>query len=134
MPNAYVQRIHKNWDFLKENIEQHELRDHLIVEAIWDIPNFDKIDAGKTSEEKNEIFLNPILKSHPRAFEVFIEALKKKSSTHIIERLENTTISNDFSNPSGKHFYTYVFIKQVLYVITLPITLSQSFHNYKLFE
>lgn len=115
MPNANAQRIRKNWDFLKENIEQHELRDHLIVEAIWDIPNFDKIDAGKTSEEKNEIFLNLLLKSRPRAFEVFIAALKKKSSTHIIERLENTTITNDFSNPSGKHFYTYIFRKSFVH-------------------
>ena len=134
MPNANVQRIRKNWDFLKENLEQHELRDHLIVEAVWNFPNFDKIDAGKSSEEKNELFLNLLLKSCPRAYEVFIVALKKKSSTHIIERLENTPITDDFTDPSGKHFYTYIFRKYVLDVITLPITLRQSFHSFELCE
>ncbi|XP_078338388.1 uncharacterized protein LOC111100306 [Crassostrea virginica] len=99
LSDANAQRLTNNWIFLKENIEQNELRDHLIVEAIWDFSNIDKIDSAKTSEEKNEKFLNLLLKSCPRAYEVFIAALKKKKSTHILERLENTPISNDFSNP-----------------------------------
>lgn len=103
LSDADIHRIKRNWRFLKENLFQHEIRDDFMVEAIWDLPDFEKIDAEKTPEEKNEAFLKLLLQSGPGAYKVFITALQKKNSIHIIERLENTELTKKCPEPSGKH-------------------------------
>ena len=96
------QRIKKNIRYLKENLEQDEIRDYFMEEDIWDLPDFEEIDSGVTPIKKNEIFINLLLKSGPKAYKVFIEALKEHHSTHIIEKLESTEIKDDTQGTSGK--------------------------------
>nr|XP_022287363.1 uncharacterized protein LOC111100064 [Crassostrea virginica]XP_022287364.1 uncharacterized protein LOC111100064 [Crassostrea virginica]XP_022287365.1 uncharacterized protein LOC111100064 [Crassostrea virginica]XP_022287366.1 uncharacterized protein LOC111100064 [Crassostrea virginica]XP_022287367.1 uncharacterized protein LOC111100064 [Crassostrea virginica]XP_022287368.1 uncharacterized protein LOC111100064 [Crassostrea virginica]XP_022287369.1 uncharacterized protein LOC111100064 [Crasso len=95
-----AQRIKHNWKFLKENLVQHEIRDMLINEGVWDIDDIEEIDAEKTSKEKNEKFLKLLLRSDNRAYDVFVAALREKCSTHIIEKLQNTWTTNDFRKPA----------------------------------
>lgn len=97
-----AQRIKKNIRFLKENLEQDKIRDYFMEEDIWDLPDFEEIDSGVTPIKKNEIFINLLLKSGPRAYKVFIEALTQQHSTHIIEKLESTEIKDDTQGTSGK--------------------------------
>ena len=96
------QRIKKNIRYLKENLEQNEIRDYFMEEDIWDLPDFEEIDSGATPLKRNEIFIKLLLKSGPRAYKVFIEALTEKNSTHIIEKLESTEIKDDTQGTSGK--------------------------------
>ena len=97
-----AQRIEKNIIYLKENLEQDEIRDYFMVEGIWHLPDFQEIDSGATPLKRNEIFIKLLLKSGPRAYKVFIEALTRKNSTHIIEKLESTEIKDDTQSTSGK--------------------------------
>ena len=102
------QRIQRNLIFLKENLEQDEIRDTFVDEGLWDICDLEKIDAEKTSNGKTEIFLRLLLKSGPTAYTVFVSALKKNGSSHIVERLENTSVSKNFPEPSSKHDFLYI--------------------------
>lgn len=97
-------RIKRNWTFLKTNLVQHELRDLFLVEAIWDLRDFDRIDAEKTPEEKNEMFLKLLLLSGPRAYKEFITALQKNNLTHIVEKLQQTTTAVDHRERRGRHY------------------------------
>ena len=96
------QRIKKNIRYLKENLEQDQIRGYFMEEDIWDFPDFQEIDSGATPLKRNEIFIKLLLKSGPRAYKVFIEALTHKNSTHIIEKLESTEIKDDTQGTSGK--------------------------------
>ena len=96
------QRIKKNIRYLKENLEQDEIRDYFMEEDIWDLPDFEEIDSGATPLKRNEIFIKLLLKSGPRAYKVFIEALTQENFTHIIEKLESTEIKDDTQGTSGK--------------------------------
>lgn len=100
-----AQRIKRNWKYLKSNLMQYDIRDNFLVEAIWDLPDFEKIDAEKTPGEKNEMFLKLLLQSGPRAYKVFIAALQENNITHIVEKLKQTPITEDTREPSGKHYY-----------------------------
>ncbi|XP_062589414.1 death domain-containing protein CRADD-like [Saccostrea cucullata] len=91
--NSDEQRIKKNWSFLKAQLQQDEIRDAFMDEDIWDLNDFDEIDAMPTPEKKNEVFLRLLLKSGPRAYKVFVDALKAKQSDHITDRLDNTPIT-----------------------------------------
>ena len=97
-------RIKRNWRFLKTNLVQHEIRDIFLVEAIWDLRDFEKIDAEKTPEEQNEMFLKLLLQSGTRAYKVFIAALQENNLTHIVEQLQQTPITEAPLEPSGRHY------------------------------
>ena len=96
-------RIKRNWRFLKTNLVQHEIRDVFLVEAIWDLRDFEKIDAEKTPEEQNEMFLKLLLQSGTRAYKVFIAALQENNFAHIVEQLQQTPITEALREPSGRH-------------------------------
>ena len=99
------QRIKKNIRYLKVNLDQalrENIRDIFMEEDIWDLPDFQEIDSGATDLKRNEIFINLLLKSGPKAYKVFIKALKEHHSTHIIEKLESTEITDDTQGTSGK--------------------------------
>ena len=96
------QRIKKNIRYLKENLDQAQIRDIFMEEDIWDVSDFQEIDSGATPLKRNEIFINLLLKSGPKAYKVFIKALKEHHSTHIIEKLESTEIKDDTQGTSGK--------------------------------
>lgn len=96
------QRIKKNWTFLKTELLQDDIRDKFMEEGIWDLPDFDEIDAGNVPQKQNEIFLKLLLRSGPRAYNVFLDALREKHSDHIIEKLESTQISASDQAGGGK--------------------------------
>ena len=104
-PLSCEERIRRNWSFLKANLKQNRIRDKFIDSGIWDVCAFDDIDAQKTGLEKNEMFLNQLIKSGSKGYAVFIAALEEKGSTHIIKRLQDTPIRMDVdsSEQSGKH-------------------------------
>ena len=102
------QRIKRNWMFLKTNLVEDEIRDIFLVEAIWDLRDFEKIDAEKTPEEKNEMFLKLLLQSGTRAYKVFIAALQENNLTHIVEQLQQTPITEAPLEPSGRHYCKYI--------------------------
>lgn len=108
------QRIKRNLIFLKENLEQYEIRDAFVDEGLWDVCDLEKIDAEKTANEKNERFLRLLLKSGPIAYKVFTAALQKNASSHIVERLENTSVTKNFPESHGMHFFLHPR-KQVSY-------------------
>nr|XP_022287739.1 ankyrin-3-like isoform X2 [Crassostrea virginica] len=93
------QRIKRNWMFLKTNLVEDEIRDIFLVEAIWDLCDFQKIDAEKTPEEKNEMFLKLLLQSGTRAYKVFIAGLQENYA-HIVEQLQQTPITEAPLEPS----------------------------------
>nr|XP_022301224.1 death domain-containing protein CRADD-like [Crassostrea virginica] len=97
------QRIKKNIRYLKENLDQEQIRGYFMEEGIWGFPDFQEIDSGATPLKKNEIFIYLLLKSGPRAYKVFIKALKEHHSTHIIEKLESTEITDDTQGTSVDH-------------------------------
>ena len=101
-------RIKRNWKFLKSNLVQYDVRDYFMVEAIWDLPDFEKIDAEKTPEEKNEVFLKLLLQSGKRAYNVFIAALEENNFTHIVKKLKQTQIAEAHREPSGRHYYNCI--------------------------
>lgn len=115
MSDEDTQRILKNWEFLRENLVQHEIRDRFIDKAVWDHSHFEKIDAEKTPRERNEMFLEQLLDSDFRAYEVFIAALKEKGSNHIIEKLQITTIEKHFLKLPGKYCRTYIWQYTILF-------------------
>ena len=117
-----ARRIKRNWTFLKTNLTQDEIRDKFMVEGIWDFPDFDKIDAEKTPEEKNEEFLKLLLRSGPRAYKMFIEALQEKHLTNIIQKLQNTQTENYSQEPFSKYYLS--IRKHVLYTQTNYLALS----------
>lgn len=90
-----TQRIKKNWIFLKSELEQDAIRDNFMVEDIWDEHDFHEIDAEKTPQKKNEVFLKLLLRSGPRAYKIFIAALKNHNSIHIVDKLESTEITGN---------------------------------------
>eukprot|EP00105_Crassostrea_gigas_P001611 XP_011413851.1 PREDICTED: death domain-containing protein CRADD [Crassostrea gigas] len=90
-----TQRIKKNWIFLKSELEQEAIRDNFMVEDIWDLPDFQEIDAEKTPQKRNEVFLKLLLRSGPRAYKIFIAALINHNSYHIVEKLERTEITEN---------------------------------------
>ena len=102
------QRIKRNLIFLKENLAQDEIRDTFVDEGLWDICDLEEIDAEKTSNEKNEIFLRLLLKSGPTAYKVFTAALQKNDRSYIVERLENTFVSKNFPEPSGMYYFLHI--------------------------
>ena len=98
------QRIKRNWMFLKTNLDQHAIRGIFFVEDIWDLCDFARIDAEKTPEKKNEMFLKLLLQSGTRAYKVFIAALEDNNSTYIVEQLQQTPITEAPLEPSGRHY------------------------------
>lgn len=111
-----TQRIKKNWRFLKEELEQDSIRDNFMVEDIWDLADFDEIDAMTTPQKRNEVFLKLLLRSGPRAYKVFIAALKKHSSDHIIEKLESTEITEN--NQAVLDHFTSLTDNQKSHILT----------------
>ena len=105
LSNEDAQCIKRNWIYLKANLVQHEIRDIFLVDAIWDLRDFEKIDAEKTPEEKNEMFLKLLLQSGPRAYKAFITALQGNDLTQIIEKLQKTPTTEEPPEPSGKHYF-----------------------------
>lgn len=103
------QRIKRNWTFLKRNLVQFEVRDAFLDEDIWDLRDFEKIDAEKTPEEKNEMFLKLLLQSDPRAYKIFITAIQNNNLTHIAEKLQQTPIKEDPQESSGRHYCYYIW-------------------------
>ena len=101
-------RIKRNWTFLKTNLVQHEIRDMFLVEDILELRDFEKIDAEKTPEEKNEMFLKLLLQSGTRAYKVFIAALRENNLTHIVEQLQQTPITEAPREPSGRHYCKHI--------------------------
>ena len=97
-------RIKRNWTFLKTNLVQHAIRGIFLVEDIWDLRDFEKIDAEKTPEEKNEMFLKLLLQSGTGAYKAFIAALQEDNLTHIVEQLQQTPITEAPLEPSGRHY------------------------------
>lgn len=97
-----TQRIKKNWIFLKSELEQEAIRDNFMVEDIWDLPDFQEIDAEKTPQKRNEVFLKLLLRSGPRAYKIFIAALKNHNSDHVVEKLESTEITENNQAVLGK--------------------------------
>lgn len=108
-----TKRIKKNWTFLKENLLQNEIRDSFIDNEIWDLRDLEEIDTEKIQEKKNEIFLILLLKSGPRAYGVFIEALKNTGSNHIIEKLQATVITEKSVNDRVIMIYTLLFYQRI---------------------
>ncbi|XP_061187823.1 death domain-containing protein CRADD-like [Saccostrea echinata] len=104
LSNSDEQRIKKNWSFLKEELHQDEIRDAFMDEDIWDVKDFDEIDAMPTPNKKNEVFLRLLLKSGPGAYKVFVDALKAKHSDHILEKLKNTPITENKQAAQVDHF------------------------------
>ena len=102
-------RIKRNWRFLKTNLVQHEIRDAFLVEAIWDLRDFEKIDAEKTPEEQNEMFLKLLLQSGTRAYKGFIAALQENNFAHIVEQLQQTPIIEAPLEPSGRYYCNCIF-------------------------
>jgi hypothetical protein len=100
--NQDEQRIKKNWSFLKAELQQEQIRDKFMEEDIWDLPDFEEIDAEKVPQKQNEVFLKLLLKSGPRAYNVFLNALEKKHSDHILEQLASTQINESVEANRGK--------------------------------
>lgn len=115
--NVGSQCIKHNWMYLKENLVQHEIRDFFINEDIWDQNDLEEIDAEKTPKEKNERFLKLLLRSGPRAYDVFVAALQEKFSTHIIEKLQNTPYTKDSQEMPGKPFNPFIL------TLSMPINI-----------
>lgn len=97
-----AQRIKKNWGFLNRNLDQNSIMGVFISELIWDLPDFEEIDAEKTPQKRNEVFLKLLLRSGPRAYKIFIAALKNHNSYHIVEKLESTEITENNQAVLGK--------------------------------
>ena len=113
LSDAETQRIKRNWKFLKENLLQQDIRDNFIDKGIWDLRDLEEIDTGKIQEEKNENFLKLLLKSGPRAYGVFIEALNNTGSKHIIEKLQATVITEESVNDRVIMIYTLLFYQRI---------------------
>ena len=108
-------RIKRNWKFLKSNLEQYEIRDNFMVEDFWNLQDFEEIDTEKTTEGKNEVFLKLLLQSDKRAYNVFIAALEENNSTHIVQKLKQTQITEAHREPHGRHYYNCILLVGVLF-------------------
>lgn len=97
-----AQRIKKNWGFLNRNLDQNSIRRDFMDEDVWDEHDFHEIDAEKTPQKRNEVFLKLLLRSGPRAYKIFIAALKNHNSDHVVEKLESTEITENNQAVLGK--------------------------------
>lgn len=111
-----AQRIKKNWTFLKKELDQEGIRDKFMEEDLWDLPDFEEIDAKETPQKKNEAFLKLLLRSGPRAYNIFITALRNHNSDHILEMLERTEITGN--NQAVLDHLTSLTEDQKTYVLT----------------
>nr|XP_011413852.2 uncharacterized protein LOC105318426 isoform X1 [Crassostrea gigas]XP_011413853.2 uncharacterized protein LOC105318426 isoform X1 [Crassostrea gigas] len=90
-----AQRIEKNMSFLTQQLAQDAIRDNFIEQLIWDVPHFEEIDGENTPQKRNEVFLKLLLRSGPKAYGIFIAALKNHNSDHIVKKLESTKITQN---------------------------------------
>ena len=95
MPEWQLSKIKRNFRYLKNEIDAKELQDHFVEAEIFDFPDLDAINGYNpdTKENRNNCFFRLMRNAGPKAYDVFLYALRKNGQEYVAERLEETVPS-----------------------------------------
>lgn len=97
------QKIKKNYRMLKTDVDAKDLTDFFIEREIFDFPDVDKINNynPNTQENRNNCFFQLLFQSGPRAYDVFLYALRQNKLDHIVDILERTEVTASTAEDSA---------------------------------
>ena len=92
MTNKQKKIIKKNRNYLTSNIDIEDgiLLDHLVAHEALVKYDVDCIKESESSEKKASNLIDRLLRKSDKAYEDFVECLRKSNQSHLADLLENT--------------------------------------------
>ncbi|CAG2194604.1 unnamed protein product [Mytilus edulis] len=91
----YKVRLQKNYLKVITDIQHESIVDHLISREVVSVDDGEKIESGKTPQEKNRNLMDMLLRKNERGFNEFLKALRKDSIyADLAEQIEKTEVTS----------------------------------------
>ncbi|XP_071122490.1 uncharacterized protein [Mytilus edulis] len=91
----YKVRLQKNYLKVITGIQHEDIVDHLISREVVSVDEWEKIESGKTTQEKNRNVMDIMLRKTEQGFNEFIKALRKDSVyADLADQIEKTDITS----------------------------------------
>ncbi|XP_071181615.1 uncharacterized protein [Mytilus edulis] len=91
----YKVRLQKNYLKVITDIQHESIVDHLISREVVSVDDGNKIESGKTPQEKNRNLMDMLLRKNEMSFNEFIKALRKDSVyADLADQIEKTDVTS----------------------------------------
>lgn len=92
MEFEHQQKIKKNLQFIRDNLDPSDILDHFIEDGIFttEIQDRIKLDPPFTAGNRNRIFIKYLCNSGPAAYGVFLNALDANEYGFVADRIRAT--------------------------------------------
>ncbi|XP_076116865.1 uncharacterized protein LOC143084338 [Mytilus galloprovincialis] len=91
----YKVRLQKNYLKVITSIQHANIVDHLISREVVSVDEWEKIESGKTTQEKNRNVMDIMLRKTEQDFNEFIKALRKDSVyADLADQIEKTDVTS----------------------------------------
>ncbi|XP_071122876.1 uncharacterized protein [Mytilus edulis] len=91
----YKVRLQKNYLKIITSIHHKNIVDHLISREVVSIDEGEKIETGKTTQEKNRTLMTLLFRKHEQGYIEFLTALRKDSVyADLADEIENTAVTS----------------------------------------
>ena len=106
MPTEEARKIKKNLVALKKDMDAKDLIDHFIQDEIFELDDRDYINGfnPNTPVSRNDAFFERLFNSGPKAYSVFLKALKQNGQQHLANLIEETVLPGDAGDIGGTVF------------------------------
>lgn len=120
----HERKIKKNLVQLKQDMDAKDLLDWFIQYEIFDFADQDVIIGynPNTTSNRNNAFFRLLFQSGPRAYSVFLEALKKSGQPHLAEMIEKTVLEGGNNDAGGELKWIMAKSKTIFLANALGIT------------
>ena len=90
MDHVHDEVLRKNCKFLKDNLKMEGLLDLMLEKGVFSPKMADEIRSKETTCDQTNTFFIILRRRGPKAFDVFMEGLRKSSQTLVLERMEHS--------------------------------------------
>ncbi|XP_076116850.1 uncharacterized protein LOC143084323 [Mytilus galloprovincialis] len=91
----YKVRLQKNYLKVITGIQHDNIVDHLITKEVMSVNDSEKIESGKTTQEKNRTLMKLLLRKKEQGYIEFLKALRKDSMyADLADEIESTVVTS----------------------------------------
>ncbi|CAL1529311.1 unnamed protein product [Lymnaea stagnalis] len=101
MNGSLASRIRKNLSFIEEDVDTNDLITSLIADGIIDFNDKELISKAGTKKERAIYLVSLLMSRGDRAYDCFLEALRKAKYTHIVDKVSDVSIRNRETSDLG---------------------------------
>ena len=90
MERRHQEALRKNWVFLMDNLIMDGVLDSMMSKEIFTSSMGEEVSVKQIRKDQVTHFLFTLIRRGPRAFDLFLEALRENSQDFIADQLVNT--------------------------------------------